>query len=161
MIKPTAREFDKLLTKYAGLQAEAQVAATAAGEKKAAADVLKLEVVELVKTFGAKSSEASMRFKGERCTATVTIGRMTKINDAAVDELRGYLDKSEIEGLSERFFSPVTTYKLVDSPAQAVKSLKGTPPRVWAKIKALADACFEVVTKSPLLKVDVPETAKA
>jgi hypothetical protein len=155
MKRPTGREFDALLTRFAGLQSSAQEAAEAASEKKAAVDAVKDEIVGIVKLFGVRHAEASMRMQGERTTATVTTGRMTKQNDAAIDELRGYLEKSGIEGVSEQFFTPVTTYKLVGSPAEVVKTLSG-PANVLKKIKGLVALCFEVVTKAPSLKVDVP-----
>jgi hypothetical protein len=155
MKRPTGKEFDALLTQYAALQSAAQEAAKAASEKKAAADAVKDEIVTIVKLFGQRHAEASLKMQGDRCTATVTTGRMTKQNDDAVEALRGYLAKSEIEGLSEQFFTPVTTYKLVGSPAEVVRTLRG-PVRVLAKIRTLVGLCFEVVAKAPSLKVDVP-----
>lgn len=155
MKRPSGKEFDALVTQYAGLQATAQEAAKAASEKKAAADAVKDEIVAIVKLFGVKHAEASLKMKGDRCTATVTTGRMTKVNDAEVDRLRNYLGTVPVEGISEQFFTATTTYNLVASPAEVVDRLS-LPAKIRAKIRGLVGLCFEVVTKAPSLKVDVP-----
>jgi len=155
MKRPTGKEFDALVTQFAGLQSAAQEAAKAASEKKAAADAVKDEIVTIVKLFGQRHAEASMKMHGDRSTATVTTGRMTRQNDDAIEQLRGYLEQSGIDGARDHFFTPKTTYQLVASPAEAVRSLKA-PVRVLAKIRSLVGMCFEIVTRAPSLKVDVP-----
>jgi hypothetical protein len=156
---PTPKEIDALAKEYK--LAEVAVAERKA-ELKAATDTqdeIKGRVVEMVKAFGGRHAEKSLRLLGIHSVATVTTATVVKTDPEKVEKFRGYLGEQEIKGLSERFFRSHTIYSLVDGPAEVLKTLD-VPTRIRTKITQLLSLCFTVETKAPSLKVELVEAEK-
>lgn len=159
-VKPKPQAIEDLIFRYSVVKAALDLADEAKKKAQADVDVVKAEVVTLVKAFGAKHAEKSLRLTGLRNTATITIGTVTTVVAAAVELFRKYLLKLGIPGLVGLFFIETTTYQLVGSPAEVVKTLD-VPKKTRTRLITLLALCFDTKSKEPSLKVDVPETAKA
>lgn len=157
-VAPSGKKIDDLIFRYSVLKAAVDAADATKKKAQADADVLKAEVIALVKQFGAKHAEKSKRLTGLRNTATITIGSVTTIVDAAVELFRKYLLNLNRPGLVSLFFTETTTYQLVGSPREVVKTLD-VPAKTREKLTTLLAVCFDTKSKEPSLKVDVPETA--
>lgn len=157
---PTAREIDALISEFAGLQKIALEAGIAAKARTAESDAVKVRLVAMVEQFGAQHTPKSKRLKGNHNTATTTTGTLTSVDEAGVELLKKYLDKAEIDGLRERFFTERVSYQLVDAPGEVLKTLS-LPGKIRSKVTSLVALCFSVSTKAPSLKIDVVEPAKA
>jgi hypothetical protein len=151
---PTPKQIDALIVKYAGLQQETIAAGAASRKASDAADVVKAELTLMVESFGLAHTDKSKRLVGLHNTATTTTGTRVSVDDAAVDGLREYLDKTELPELAGRFFVARTTYSLVQGPAEVLKTLT-LGKRVRTQISSLLGLCFQVKTNAPSLKIVV------
>lgn len=152
--RPAPRWIDALIAEYAELQAVALEASTVAKAKAASADQIKARLVTLVETFGDQHTEKSKRLKGVRHSATTTTATRVSVDDTAVDTFRQYLAQSAQPELAPMFFTERTTYQLVGSPDKVLAGLS-IGGRIRTKIVSLLQACFQVRTSAPSLKVDV------
>jgi hypothetical protein len=156
---PTPQQIDALAREYSAAQG---VVATRKEELKAAteaADQVKEKVIEMVRSFGGRHTEKSLRLAGLHSVSTVTTATLVQTDPDAIDKFRGYLGKQEIPGLAERFFQSHVTYSLVTGPSEVLKTLD-LPARIRTRITALLGLCFTVGTKSPSLKVDLATAEK-
>lgn len=158
--QPKPQAIDDLIFRYSVLKTAVDAASVVKTKAEADMGVLKAEVIALVQSFGAKHAEKSKRLKGLRNTATITTGTKTTLLDAFVEKFRQYLLKLATPDVYKMFFTAITTYQLVASPAEVLKSLN-VPAKVRTRLKVLLAQCFEVTSNAPSLKVDVAETANA
>jgi hypothetical protein len=155
---PTPKQVDALIAEFAAAQSVALAAGAEAKARAAVADEVKARLTAMVEMFGARYAEKSKRLAGLRNTATTTTATRVTVDDKACDELRAYLDTVKLPGIAEKFFSVRTTYQLVASPAEVLKTLT-LGARIRANISALVRGCFQVKVNSPSLKVDIAGVA--
>lgn len=160
IVAPKPKKIDDLIFRYSVLKAAVDAADDVKKKAQADADVVKAEVVALVKSFGAATTEKSKKLTGARNSATITIGTITTIVDAAVELFREYLQKLARPGLVDLFFTETTTYQLVGAPSAVVKTLD-VPEKTRLKLITLLALCFDTKNKEPSLKVEVAETTTA
>jgi len=156
---PTPAQVDALVKKYSDAKENSDAAKAAASVLAATTDAAKAELVTMVESFGARYTEKSKRLKGVHSIATTTTGTRTSVDDHAVEEFRSYLDKQELVELSGRFFVARTTYSLVDSPGEVLRTL-ALGKKLRDKIAALIGLCIKITTNAPSLKVDTAVAEK-
>jgi hypothetical protein len=156
---PKPAQIDALILEYNQAKAEVDALKATMEISQAKADAIKVRLIEMVKKFGGRHTEKSMKLAGLHNEAMVTTGTRTTTDAAAVEKLRAYLGTQEIPGLSTKFFTEHVTYSLVDGPTEVLRTLD-IPTRIRTKIKSLLGVCFTIVTNAPSLKVTVTEAEK-
>lgn len=154
--KPTPTQIDRLIAQYAEARSKAQAMVTIGAAATDIANEIKVELTAMVEKWGSRHTEKSRRLGGLSHIATTTTGTLVEIDDAAVEVLRLYLGGTETPRLAEEFFVSHTSYSLVASPDEKLKSLH-CGVRLKTKITGLLKACFNVKTKTPSLKVELAE----
>ncbi len=157
--RPSAKEIDALIAKYAEAQGELQSADAEKKAKSEAADQLKAKLVAMVEAFGERHTEKSKRLAGAHNTATTTTGTLVQIDDAAVDKLKAALETAEVPQLREKFFSEKITYQLVQGPEDVLRTIE-LPARLRTRISGLLKGCFRIATRAPSLKVEAMAAAR-
>jgi hypothetical protein len=183
-LAPTPKQIDALILEHAAAQADLQSGgaikklpgesaadlgvrlkaweAEAGGIRKAAlivAEDVKGRLLAMVAAHGLKHTEKSVRLSGEHNRATVTTGTRSEVQPGAVDNLKAYLDKSEIPELAGRFFIEHISYSMVAGPSEVLKTLT-LGARIRTRMTSLIALCFENKTNSPSLKIETVAAAK-
>jgi hypothetical protein len=150
---PTPAQVDALVNEYAQAQSDAAAAATAAAVAAGLSDEVKQRLVAMVKTFGFRHTEKSLRLAGNHNRATITTGTRTTVDAAAVEKFRTYLGKQELTEISGRFFVEHVSYSLVEGPQEVLKTLS-LGKRIRDKAASLIALCFQIKTNAPSLKIE-------
>jgi len=158
--RPTPKQIDELIAKFA--QAQSIDVAAAAGLKTMtdATSVMKTELTAMVEKWGGRHTEKSKRLTGLHNFATTTKATRVSIDDEAVEKLRGYLGTSKRPELAGEFFMAHTSYSLVSGPDEKLKTLT-MGARLRTKITAMLQGCFKINTNAPSLKVELAELKPA
>jgi hypothetical protein len=157
LVKPTPKEIDTLCSRYEAAVADVVAGAAVLKQKNAVAGTMKAHLIEMTQTFGFRHTQKSNRLMGLHSFAQITTATRVETVASAVDAFKAYLESSHSPTLVGRFFQAHTTYSLVASPAEVLKSLE-LPARIRIKMVSLVNACFAIQTSAPSLKV---ETVKA
>jgi hypothetical protein len=151
---PTLKQIDKLIAEYKWAQDDVAATAAVAKTSSEAAAVIKVELTAMVEQYGARHTEKSKKLAGLHNSAITTTATRVSIDDAKVEELREYLVTTERPELAEQLFSAHTSYALVSSPDEKLKTLT-VGASLRAKMTRMIKACFEIKTGTPSLKVEL------
>jgi hypothetical protein len=157
---PTPKAIDELIAEYADAKSKVDAAAAAAKITSDAAGEIKDRLTAMVEKWGARHTEKSKRLAGQHNTATTTTATRVSIVDEAVEKMRGYLASSKTPELAGEFFEAHTSYSLVSGPAEKLKTLT-MGVRLRRKVTEMLQACFEIKTNAPSLKVELAELKPA
>src|SRR5579864_8649692 len=153
---PTANEIDALIAEYAAARDNAADWAAVAQQRSDKAAAIKVQLTAMVERWGGRHTEKSKRLAGLHHTATTITATRTSIDDAAVEKLRAYLETTQTPDLAREFFVAHTSYSLVSSPDERLKTLT-MGARLRIKITGMLKGCFTVKTSAPSLKVELAE----
>lgn len=120
-------------------------------------------LVELTDRHGTRPphAEQSVRLAGRRNTVTVTRGTTVTINDAAVEDLKQYVDGVIVgdQPIFARLFASQIKYTLVEGARDLLKKLQ-LPRRTEEKTLSLFGRCIDLKTKAPTVKVEIIQPEK-
>jgi hypothetical protein len=145
---PKPATVDEFSLEYDRLKQELKKAEEQADAAKKPVDVLKLELIELVRRFGGSHAEKSKLLHGIDWEMMATFGQSMQQDAAAIERLRVALKKSGKTRLLKKLFTEEKRWAFSTNAMTLVKGEKLTP-----SIMSLLLKCFVPSDNTPRLDV--------
>jgi hypothetical protein len=145
---PSSAEVEKLALAYHALEEKVDAAKDQLKQAQTPLAEEKDRITELVRAFGGAHGEKSKLLHGITWEIMATFGKTTKVDAAAVEQLRLALVKGKKARLLKKLFMRDVRYNLADDAMELIKGEKLT-----AKDLALVLKCFDTQDRTPTLDV--------
>jgi hypothetical protein len=154
-IPPTPRQIDEFVDLFERRSSESALA-------NANLQECKDELIALVQRFGTvpAGAEQSLRLEGAVTVLTITTGSTVAVKTDAVNELKAAMDVNGRGELFPLLFATRSKYELQEDAATRLRTAK-LPQRLVKLFTNLYSRCFDVKKKSPSLRIERLDTAKA